>query len=311
MATEFDAGRAKIDALVDVWKRDCLVESGSLLFDDRAIWTVSNLEDFRRRFLDNPLLGTGENFEQKLTKQLETASADVRWLVCEVLSVYFLFAVGAIGGPTKRAILEKVIDPLEEERPPHWQRLAETMDEGIGNPGLGYNVRRDLQVGYLLDFCLRFKAIGDVEERRELLDDPWALRDFADDAGEGIAVREMRHILLHLLRPGEFEPMSSRTHKQNIVDAFAGELLAGEDVPDDLDERLLLIRKKLVDLNAQPDRAVLDFYWPPLRDIWDPGSELVLTAPAISTFCCTRSRSCFTGRPVPARRTVRGNSQTG
>jgi 5-methylcytosine-specific restriction protein B len=201
MATEFDAGRAKIDALVDVWKQDCLVEGGSLLFDDRAIWTVSNLEDFRRRFLDNPLLGTGENFEQKLTKQLETASADVRWLVCEVLAVYFLFAVGAIGGPTKRAILEKAIDPLEEERPPHWQRLAETMDEGIGNPGLGYNVRRDLQIGYLLDFCLRFKAIGDVEERRALLDDPWALRDFADDAGEGIAVREMRHILLHLLRP--------------------------------------------------------------------------------------------------------------
>jgi hypothetical protein len=29
MATDFDAGRAKIDALVDVWKQDCVVESGS------------------------------------------------------------------------------------------------------------------------------------------------------------------------------------------------------------------------------------------------------------------------------------------
>jgi 5-methylcytosine-specific restriction protein B len=273
MATDFDAGRAKIDALVDVWKERCLLESGSLLFDDRAIWTVSNLEDFRQRFLGNPLLGTGENFEQKLAKQLETASEDVRWLVCELLAVYFLFAVGAIGGPTKRAILGTVIDPLGDERPLHWERLAEAMDEGIGNPGLGYNVRRDLQLGYLLDFCLRFKALGDAEERRELLDDPWALRDFADDAGEGIAKREMRYILLHLLRPGEFEPMSSRTHKQNIVDAFAGELLAGGDIPEDLDEQLLLIRQKLVELKAQPDRAVLDFYWPPLRDIWDPGSD--------------------------------------
>jgi 5-methylcytosine-specific restriction enzyme B len=273
MATDFDAGRAKIDALVDVWRDRCLLESGSLLFDDRAIWTVSNLEDFRQRFLGNPLLGTGENFEQKLAKQLETASEDVRWLVCEMLAVYFLFAVGAIGGPTKRAILGTVIDPLGDERPPHWERLAEAMDEGIGNPGLGYNVRRDLQLGYLLDFCLRFQVLDDVEERRKLLDDPWALRDFADDAGEGIAKREMRHILLHLLRPGEFEPMSSRTHKQNIVDAFADELLAGEDIPEDLDEQLLLIRQKLVELKAQPDRAVLDFYWPPLRDIWDPGSD--------------------------------------
>ncbi len=184
-------------------------------------------------------MGTGENFEQKLSKQLETASEDVRWLVCELLAVYFLFAVGAIGGPTKRAILETVIEPLDEERPSHWQRLAEAMDEGIGNPGLGYNVRRDLQLGYLLDFCLRFKVLADAEERRKLLDDPWALRDFADDAGEGIAVREMRHILLHLLRPAEFEPMSSRTHKQNIVNAFADELLAGDTIPEDLDEQLL------------------------------------------------------------------------
>ena len=149
MASDYDAGRSKIDALVEAWKTDCLVESGSLLFDDRAIWTIPNLQDFRQRFLENPLLGTEENFGQKLTTQLETASEDVRWLVCELIAVYFLFAVGAIGGPAKRATLEAIIAPLGEERPPHWEGLAETMDEGIGNPGLGYNVRRDLQIGYL------------------------------------------------------------------------------------------------------------------------------------------------------------------
>jgi 5-methylcytosine-specific restriction protein B len=154
MARDYDAGRAKIDSLVETWKKDCLVESGSLLFEDRAIWTVPHLEDFRQRFLDNPLYGTEENFGQKLTTQLETASEDVLWLVCELIAVYFLFAVGAVGGPTKRATLEAIIAPLGEDRPPHWQRLAEAMDEGIGNPGLGYNVRRDLQIGYLLDFCL-------------------------------------------------------------------------------------------------------------------------------------------------------------
>ncbi len=134
-------------------------------------------------------------------------------MVCELLAVYFLFAVGAIGGPTKRAILETVIKPLGEERPPYWQRLGETMDEGIGNPGLGYNVRRDLQIGYLLDFCLRFKAINDAEKGRELLDDPWTLWEFSDDAGNGIAVREMRHILLHLLR----QPESMRTGLQTAT----------------------------------------------------------------------------------------------
>lgn len=268
-----DSSRTRIDALVEVWKDQCLVGSGSLLFDDRSLWTIPNLEDFRERFLENPLVGTEENFGQKLATQLETASRDVRWLVSELVAVYFLFARGAIGGPTKRATLEAITAPLGESRPPHWQRLAEAMDEGIGNPGVGYNINRDIQIGYLIDFCLRFKAVDDVEERRRLLDDPWELRDFADAASDGIAVREMRHILLHLLRPDEFERMSSRTHKQNIVDAFAEELLAGEDVPEDLDEQLLLVRKKLVELDAQPDQEILDFYWPPLHGIWDPGSD--------------------------------------
>ena len=57
--------------------------------------------------------------------------------------------------------------------------------------------------------------------------------------------------------------------------AFADELLTGGDVPDDLDEQILLIRQKLVDLDAQPDahQGLLDFYWPPLHSIWDPGSN--------------------------------------
>jgi hypothetical protein len=45
MARDYDAGRAKIDSLVETWTKDCLVESGSLLFDDRAIWTIPHLED--------------------------------------------------------------------------------------------------------------------------------------------------------------------------------------------------------------------------------------------------------------------------
>lgn len=270
-----DSSRMQIDALVELWKDQCLIESGSLLFDDRNLWTGAHLGDFRQRFLDHPLYGTEENFGQKLATQLETATEDVRWLVVELVAVYFLFARGAIGGPTKRATLKAVFEPLGGGKPPHWQRLADTMDEGIGNPGVGYNINRDIQIGYLIDFCLRFKAIDDPEERRAVLNDPWALRDFADAAGEGISVREMRHILLHLLRPDEFERMSSRTHKQNIVDAFADELLTGDDVPDDLDEQLLLIRQKLVDLNAQPNahNGILDFYWSPLHAIWDPGSD--------------------------------------
>lgn len=270
-----DGSRKQLDELVELWTERCLLEDGSILFDDRAIWTTANLQDFRDRFLGNLIHGTEQDFEEKLKAQLETASSDVRWLACELVAIHFLFARNAISGEGKLKVLEAIVEAVRDEAPPHWDRLASTMHEGIGNPGSGYNIRRDLQVGYLLDFARRWKTLPSEEQRR-LLEDPWALRDFADEPGDDMPVREMRHILLHLLRADEFERMSSRTHKQQIVEAFRKEFLDGDsDAPEDLDEQLLRIRKKLEALNAQPDvpGGILDFYWPPLRGIWDPGSD--------------------------------------
>lgn len=38
-----DGSRTRIDELVELWKERCLLQDGSLLFDDRAIWTAANL----------------------------------------------------------------------------------------------------------------------------------------------------------------------------------------------------------------------------------------------------------------------------
>lgn len=272
--TDPGSSRVKIDALVDDWKARCLLESGSLIFPDRELWTPANLQDFRERLIDNPLEGADQSFGEKLALQLETAAEDVRWLVVELVAVYFLFAREAISGPAKRAMLKAIVAPLQQEMPPGWQLIADVMNEGIGNPGPGYNLTRDRQLGYLIDFCLRFKALDDPQQQQDLLQDSWRMRDFADAASAGIPVREMRHILLHLLFPDYFERTSSRNHKRIITDAFAKEFLSGDDVPDDPDERLYLIRQKLAEAGARPNAgdSVLDFYRPPLRAIWDSGS---------------------------------------
>lgn len=271
-----DSSRTLIDALAPEWAERCLVGSGSILWgDERQVWTEGNLKEFQERFLGNPLLGTDLDFSGKISRQLEGAEDDVRWLACELLVVYLLFPRRSIEGPAKRALLKKVAEPLDIATAPGWDRIAATMDEGIGNPGVGYNVNRDLQLGYLIDFTVRFKQLESDDERRSLLVDPWRLRDFADDASEDIQVREMRHVLLHLLRPDEFERMSSRTHKQNIVSAFESDLFGDEPGPEDVDERILRIRQELETLDAQPNAhlGILDFYRPPLHQIWDSTSS--------------------------------------
>lgn len=267
-----DSSRDLIDEIVEDWIAECLIESHSLLWGDRPVWSASNLADFRERFLDNPMEGSELDFTQKIEQQLEGAPDNVRWLACELLIVYLLFPRRSIEGPTKRALLRTVSEPLDIEEAPGWQRIADAMDEGIGNPGVGYNIHRDRQLSFLIDFAVRLKQLDAVEDRRKLLADPWDLRDFADNASEGVPVREMRHVLLHLLRPDEFERMSSRTHKQSIITAFESDLFDDEDGLEDLDERLLRIRQRLVELDAQPGAhmGILDFYHPPLRDIWNP-----------------------------------------
>ena len=180
----------------------------------------------------------------------------------------------AIGAEAKIKIVRDAAGDALGEEPPGWPLIEAAMHEGIGNPGSGYNIRRDIQVSYLLDFTIRWKALT-AEEQRAKLEDPWVLRDFADDASEDVSVREMRHILLHLLRPEEFERISSGAHKQQIVDAFSGEFLDSPDAPEERDEQLLQIREALQGLDAQPglDGDVIDFYYPPLRDIWNPETD--------------------------------------
>jgi len=267
--------RENIDRLVELWKERCLLGDGSLLFDDRAVWSLANLRDFRDRFTGSAAIyGTGETFEEKLEKQLADAPDDVRLLAAELLVVHFLFAYVAIGTEAKIGIVREAAGSAWEEEMPGWELVEAALGEGIGNPGSGYNIRRDIQVSYLLDFTIRWKALS-AEEQQAKLKDPWALREFADDASEDVPVREMRHILLHLLCPEEFERISSGTHKQQIVDAFRGEFLDGDDAPEDLDEQLLRIRGALEELGVQPDLdgGTIDFYFPPLNGIWKPDAD--------------------------------------
>jgi len=271
-----DPGRSreKIDQVVELWKERCLLGDGSLLYEDRSVWSLTHLQDFRERFLGGAIYGTDEDFEEKLDKQLDDAPAEVRLLAAELLVVYFLFAFVAIGPEAKMKIVRHAAGDWEEQ-PPGWELIEAAMHEGIGNPGSGYNIRRDLQLAYLLDFTIRWKAL-DAGRQQAALGDPWALRDFADDASEDVEVREMRHILLHLLRPEEFERISSGAHKQQIVDAFRAEFLEGSDAPEDRDEQLLRIREALEGLDVrQPDLGSqsIDFYYSPLREIWNPEAD--------------------------------------
>lgn len=129
------------------------------------------------------------------------------------------------------------------------------MDTGIGNPGLGHAMRRPFLLMYLVEFTRRFKR-EDHERRLELLSNAWDFKRWlvgADRDEDGEAM--MRHILLHLLFPEEYERIASEDHKWRIRETFEG-LVADPD--QDVDRALFQIRERLHQLlpDGQPDMVV-------------------------------------------------------
>ncbi len=250
-----------IQAVVGAWRDRCLLKDGSLLYDDESLWVSDNLAQAYRNIAEQPLLDGG-SFIEKLERQL---ASDRRLVLlgAEVLVVYYLFAWdGSVGAATKRARIKEVLGWADTELTEDnevWRALGEA---GIGHPGQYFLLRPDVQLGFLLDFSRRLKQ-KEPPERSEILSDPWRLRDFAD-AGEDQGASGMRHILLHLLHPDVFEPISSGQDKQSIASTYAGLVAEGTG---DIDEQLVVIRKQLAELLGKPSGEV-EFYREPLASTW-------------------------------------------
>jgi 5-methylcytosine-specific restriction enzyme B len=259
--------RESIQEVVDRWREQCLIEDGSLLYEGEELWTLENLGRLYHNLVEAPLLDD-RSFIEKFQVQLE-GDRQLVLLGAEATAIYYLFVwEGAISGKTKRARINEVLSWADEslsEDSSVWLAFGE---EGIGHPGQYFQLRPDAQLGFLVDFARRLKE-EPAERRRELLDDPWPLRDLMD-AVAADSVPGMRHILLHLLRPESFERIASGSHKQSIAATYAGFLPVGE--LEDVDEQLLAIRRELESLLARPSGEI-DFYEPPLAGTWGAGRD--------------------------------------
>ena len=268
--TEYDS--SPIFAVASTGRDQCLVEGKSLLWPDRDIWSAANLQKFKTCFIDHPDTSKDKNFEQKFKTQLASENEDVTRLACELLFVYFLFpSSSSVGQSRKVALIREVASwkgvEIDDKSP-----LFDCFDNGIGDPGLAYNTGRPNELTYLARFAIAV-AEKPATERGPLLHDHLRTRKLLDDLGEGHREEfgrppQLRHILLYLLFPDDYERIASEGHKGRICEAFS-EVIDGT-APEDVDDRLKAIRTKLHEFLPDDD---LDFYWEPLRACWYTDGE--------------------------------------
>jgi 5-methylcytosine-specific restriction protein B len=276
MARITDHDSSRIFAAAGEWRDRCLLEGKSLLWPEREVWSAANLERFKSCFIDKPDASKDKNFEQKFRAQLATENEDVTRLACELLFVYFLFP-SSVRRPRKTGLIREVASwkgiEVDESAPKFG-----CFDTGIGDPGLAYNTGRPNELTYLARFTIALSE-KTAADRSALLNDHVRTRKILDDLAE--AHREefsrppqLRHILLYLLFPDDYERIASEGHKGRICEAFS-EIIDG-DAPEDIDDHLKVIRSKLHEFLPDDD---LDFYWEPLRACWYTDGEAEAISP--------------------------------
>lgn len=249
------------------WRDRCLLADGSV-FTDRKLWTLENLDDLDRYYVQNTDPGEG-TFLTKLEAQLAPTPPGVKQLAAEMLWVLYLYPnTSAMRHGTKRLQLRRVWEWSGEPLPDAKPELGRVLEHGIGNPGTAFHSHRWREFLFFVVMTRKWKRLS-PEAQRDLFADPWAFAAWVDGIEESSG-RQLRHLLLCLLFPEHFEPIAASHHKRAIVRSFLTEW--GEDpgrinLSDrlEVDRALYEIRARLVE--EFPD-STLNFYREPLRSRW-------------------------------------------
>lgn len=235
----------------------------SLFTPGTAIWSLTNIDDLHKRFVEQPDTSS-DSFEIKLRRQLTSAPAETIQLAAELLVVHFLIASN-IGGETKRRLINEVLSwsPVRVQIP---SDISAGLDHGLVDTGVAFNTYRPNQLWFLVDFGKAWKS-AEAEERNEMLSDPWAFKRFVW-AIPLTAAYTQREALLHLVFPEAFEPITSREWKALIAQRLRDRV----SNPDtDVDRLLAQIRQALV-----PEFGT-GFHF------WEPGVAALWQTPAAQT----------------------------
>lgn len=262
MARYSEHDTSKIYEAADLFRSNCLLGEGSLLFGDTSVWRPDVLEQIHKAFVATPDEGD-RTFIDKFKDQVGKAGQGVSRLAGEILSLYFLFP-SSVGGIRKRQLVNEVLswggDTLQESHP-----VSLAFTNGIGSGGQGYNTRRPFEIAFLIELAIAWKKLP-KDRQAVLATDPWLFQKLVDSIDEADS-RQVRHMLLHLLFPDDFERIASGNHKRRVIRAFSG-LVTTE--PDNDDREILAIRQELQKL--LPKKS-LDFYRSPLVEAWYDESE--------------------------------------
>ncbi len=240
---------------ISLFKERCLLQDQSILWPDQAIWTIANLQRWKSQVIDHPIISGDLNFNEKLQQQL-TGAPPILWgLTADLHYVYYLPSSN-INLSTRFRNITWAAQQAGLSIPPEQDPIWKAYQNGFTTTTQKYHFRY-AQLHLLVLFALRLKEEGSAAQT---LSDPVRVQHILDEILESIPAKsdranDMRHAILYLLFPDNYERIISTRDKEKIVEHYSNYV---SDNNADLDAKLFQIRRGLS--GSHPEVDELDFY---------------------------------------------------
>lgn len=247
-----------------LFQERCLEQDRSLIWPDQPIWTITNLQRWKTQVIDSPILKGELNFTEKLEQQLVGAPPILWGLAADMHYVYYLPSAN-IKLSTRLLNIDQAAKKAGLSIPSDQDPIWAAYKKGFTTTAQKYHFRY-AQLHLLAAFALRLKEQGNVAQT---LSDPPRIQSMLDEILESIPGKsnrayDLRHAILYLMFPDQYERIISTTHKEKIVGRYIN-LVSNPQT--DLDTRLLQIRQSLA--STQSKGQSFDFY-EDLKQDWNP-----------------------------------------
>ncbi|HBR6268618.1 TPA: AAA family ATPase [Klebsiella pneumoniae] len=256
------------------WRQRCLINGGSL-FSNKNLWNSQYLAEIERDVVNSQLELEG-NFMHRLKEQLASVSPEAKQLTAEMLWLLFLCASN-ISIRTKREQITTIWELADEALNTDNPMLEDMVLSGVGSAGTGFNTFRAREFAYLTN-VLKALLTQPLAERETRLSDGFSFAEWLSAIPEN-ASRQFRHMLMFMLYPDDFERIFSSNDRRTIIRAFKPQQKE-ELSAVAMDRALLEIRREQ---EEKQNSRQLDFYVPPLSEIWqkreEPANKPVAIAP--------------------------------
>ena len=252
---------------INQFTQNCILDDRSILWPDKNIWTIANLRELKKRFIDGGMVDPKLSFEEKLQVQLSGGLPELWALLADIYYVYFLPSANLTLGKRQKDIQwaanqGRFLAPAPDD--PIW----EPQRGGFTHTGVRYH-QKYMQFWLIILFALRVK---ESEDPQSFFTDNTRMQTALDEILESISKSDraygMRHAILYMAFPERYERIISTRDKKAIRDTYAAQ--ASKPLPVDLDEALFSIRQALSPKHDE-DGNPYDYYRD-LRTEWRPDS---------------------------------------